>query len=62
MPVEFQREIACSGPRGGEKAKPIDLRTMEGFVFLNTHGEARLDRDQAIDLRRQLDAAFQAVA
>ena len=60
--VEIVREVAASSPSGNEDVKPVDLHTIDGKLYLNTHGEKVLDRDQIVDLQHHLAAAFQAVS
>lgn len=59
---EFDGEVEGLTGEGNEKAKPIELSTAGGRLHINTHGEAVLDQDGVIDLRRKLDQAFQAVS
>lgn len=60
--VEHVGEVAASSPAGNEDVKPVDLHTIDGKLYLNSHGEKVLDRDQLVDLQRHLAAAFQAVS
>lgn len=46
----------------GVSGKPIELHSFGGRLYLNSHGESVLDQDAVIDLRRKLDAHFQAVS
>lgn len=40
----------------------IELHAVAGEVFLNTHGERVLSRDDLVTLQQKLAAAFQTVA
>lgn len=60
--VEVLAEVAASSPSGNEDVKPVSVATADGRVYLNSHGEKVLDRDQLVDLQRHLAAAFQAVS
>lgn len=60
--AEVHREIPCVTVAGEEKSRPLEVHAFGGRVFLNTHGEAVLDREGLIQVRKALDAAFQAVA
>lgn len=55
-------QVAAVGVSGSEDVKPIDLRTVDSRLFLNTHGEKVLDQDGIADLQRKLASAFQAVS
>jgi hypothetical protein len=41
----------------GREAKPIEGGTAAGFLFLDTHGEKRLDQAQVHTLIQELEAA-----
>jgi hypothetical protein len=60
-PQEHTFEVPVSGPKGRE-ATPIVGGTAAGFVFLDTHGEKRLDATQALTLIGELEAARLAVS
>lgn len=55
-PSEVHAEIET------ESGKPIELHAAGGQVFLNSHGEKTLSRDDLINLRKQVEAAFQVVS
>lgn len=40
----------------------IDVHTVGGVTYINSHGERTLDHDDLVTLRKQLDAAFQAAS
>lgn len=46
----------------GKTEKDIEIHAQDDFVTLNTHGEARLDRESLITLQKRLQQAFQVVA
>lgn len=60
--VETYREIDGLTPAGAEKAKPLEIRAVDGKVFVNSHGELVLDHDGVINAQQALAAAFQAVS
>lgn len=60
--VETHDEIEVLTSEGNEKAKPLEVHAFGGRVYINTHGEAVLDQDAVITLRKALDRAFQAVS
>lgn len=45
----------------GDKDKLIEVTAFGGYVYVDTHGIAKLDREQLIALRKRLDRAFQVV-
>lgn len=59
--TEFHTDVAVLSA-DGKAGKKLEVHAFDGSVYLNTHGEVRLSRDELIDLRQKLDAAFQAVA
>jgi hypothetical protein len=60
--VAIEREVAASSPSGRSDVKPIEVSTRDSKLYLNSHGERVLDRDQIVDLQHALAAAFQAVS
>lgn len=60
--TEVHREVEAQTQAGAEKAKPVEVHAFGGEVHVNSHGEAVLDHDGVIQLRKALDAAFQAVS
>jgi hypothetical protein len=60
--TEIHRQVQASSRSGDLKGKPVELHVFGGRAYLNTHGEAVLDRDGIIQLRQDLDAAHQAVS
>lgn len=60
-PQQHVFEVEATGPAGGD-ANPITGGTSAGFLFLNTHGQKRLDQTQVATLISELRAAFQAVS
>jgi hypothetical protein len=60
--VGVEREIQASSPSGRSDTTPVSLTTVDGRLYINTHGEKVLDRDQIVDLQHALAAAFQAVS
>jgi hypothetical protein len=46
----------------GDETKELEVHAFGGFVYLNSHGEARLDQTGVFDLQQKLAAAFQAVS
>jgi hypothetical protein len=61
-PQEHTFEVDATGPQGGDAKSQIVGGTAAGFVFLDTHGEKRLDKDSVHTLIGELQAAFQAVS
>lgn len=57
-----EHQVAAVGVSGSEDVKPIDLRTVDGRLYINTHGEKVLDQDGVAELQRKLASAFQAVS
>lgn len=47
---------------GDTKATQPELHAAAGVVYLNTHGETRLTREDLVTWRKRLDEAFQVVA
>lgn len=45
----------------GKREKEITIEVAGGVVFLDTHGPARLERDEVIGFAKRLDRAAQAV-
>lgn len=60
--VEVHHEIQVMNKDGDEKPSPLEVHAIGGRVYVNSHGEAVLDQDAVITLRKALDAAFQAVS
>lgn len=60
--VEHHAEIAAVSPAGNEDVKPVSVVTVDGRLYINSHGEKVLDRDGIVDLQRALAASFQAVS
>lgn len=60
--AEVHGEFAAATVGGEEKANLPEIHAQDGYVLLNTHGEARLDRDQVVTFRKLLEQAFQVVA
>lgn len=58
--VAIEEQVAASTAGGNEKF--IDVSTANGVCFVNTHGEAALDRDGVVALQQKLAKAFQAVS
>lgn len=56
----IEREIAATDKNG--KDKFIEVCTADQRVFINTHGEAILDREGVIQLQQAAVAASQAVS
>lgn len=59
--TEFHHDIAVSSA-DGKSEKKLEVHVFDGVVYMNTHGEVRVTKDQLIDLRQKLDAAFQTIA
>lgn len=45
----------------GKREKEIEIEVAGGVIFLNTHGVARVEREEAIGLSKRLARAVQAV-
>jgi len=60
--TEINAEIRAATPGGDDAAKPVTVKTVDGKVYLNSHGEKVLDRDGLVDLQRACASAFQAVS
>lgn len=60
LPNEHESTAVASDAKG-ENDKEIEITAFGGYVYLNTHGVAKVDREQLIVLRKQLDRAFQVV-
>jgi hypothetical protein len=60
-PQEHVFEAPATGPAGRD-AKSIEGGTAAGFLFLDTHGEKRLDQAQIHTLIQALEASLQAVS
>lgn len=59
--AEVHADVAATSAQGRSE-KDIEVHAADGVVLVNTHGEARLDRESLITLRKRLDEAFQVVA
>lgn len=59
--VAIEREVHATGPGNGND-RPISVATRDSRLYINTHGEKVLTRDQVVDLQHALAAAFQAVS
>ncbi len=44
----------------GKREKDIEIEVAGGVLFLNTHGQVRLERDEAIGLEKRISRAVQA--
>lgn len=60
--AELHSEFDAATAGGEDKANLPEIHAQDGYIVLNTHGEARLDRDQVVVLRKLLEQAFQVVA
>lgn len=60
--TEVVHEVAAVGVSGSENVKPVEFSTVDGKLYINTHGEKVLDQDGIADLQRKLASAFQAVS
>lgn len=59
--VELHATAPASSSTGATD-KEISVDAAEGYVVIDTHGAARLDREQLATLRKRLDSAFQVIA
>lgn len=59
-PAEVHAEVPATSA-SGEDAKVVEVHAFGGHVYLNSHGEARFDRDAFFAFTQQCEAAFQAV-
>lgn len=60
-PAEVHVEVPATNAKGDEE-KAVEVHAFGGYVYLSTHGEARLDQTGLVDLQQKLAAAFQAVS
>lgn len=60
--AEVHREFDATTGTGDEKATQAELHAADGFVVIDTHGQARMDRDQFVVFRKMVEQAFQVVA
>lgn len=60
--TELHREIVVGDRKGAIKDKNLEAHCFGGRAYLNTHGEAVLDREGLISLRSFCEQAFQAVS
>jgi hypothetical protein len=61
--AEVHAEVPVTTPSGkDDKVKPVEVHAFGGYVYLNSHGEKRLDQTALVDLQQKLAAAFQAVS
>lgn len=61
-PAEFHGEFAATTGAGEAKASSPEVHAADGYVVVNTHGEARFDRESFVVFRKALEKAFQVVA
>lgn len=59
--TEIDHAVSAPSPDGEDHA-PITLTTVDGRLFLDTHGPRVLDQTLIVDLQRKLASAFQAVS
>lgn len=60
-PAEVHTEIPARTAAGEEKGSEVELHVFGGHAYLNTHGEARFDRESLLTLVQRLQEAYQAV-
>lgn len=61
-PAEVHADTIAATNAKGDEAKSVEIHAFGGHVYLNSHGEARFDRDAWHAFLQQGEAAFQAVA
>jgi hypothetical protein len=60
-PAEVHVEVTGTNAKGDED-KALEVHAFGGHVYVNSHGEVRLDQTGVTDLQAKLAQAFQAVS
>lgn len=72
LQVELQRKRLANLPNehastveatnvAGDDSKTVEIDAFGGYLYVQTHGVAKLGREEAIALRKRLDRAFQVL-